>query len=301
MTTIWDPNQYWEKAQLYASRSAEDGREEWERPFWSVLALELLARAALCNIHPVLNADPQDEFNIFYAVGLDIKKHPRSIPIHSVLARLERFLPEFTKPLREFCDFFVMVRNREFHTSEIAFEGLAEAEWLPRYYKTCQTLCNSLGSKLDDLFGSDEAATALKLIGALESGRMAAVKKQIAAHRATFGAKPDDERQALKKEQEVVSKTWRTPDTAVQCPSCGSLAKLGGDLEKVSEPQYREGELLVEETYLASRLECGACGLVLKDIDELHQTGIDPHFTWVRSTDLHAYYDPEYYEEYNNM
>jgi hypothetical protein len=48
-------------------------------------------------------------------------------------------------------------------------------------------------------------------------------------------------------------------------------------------------------------MECGACDLTLKDIQEILHAGLEPHFTKVVETDLHAYFQPEYYDEYNNM
>lgn len=298
---IWEATDYWRKAQLYAQRALEDGREVWERAFWSALGLEFLARATLSNIHPALNADPQSELNLFYAFGFDIKGQPRSLPVHAVLGRLERLVPEFDKPTREFCDFFIIVRNRELHTGELAFEGLAEAEWLPRYYRASGILCASLGHQLNELVGPETASTAEKLIAALESDKLADVKKAIAAHRAVFEGKEEEEKERLKVEQEVLARTWLGAAQAATCPACGAVAKLSGELERESEPMYQEGLLVVEQTYLANRLECGACDLVLRDIQEIHHAGLNPHFTRLIETDLHAYFEPEYYDEYNNM
>jgi len=298
---IWDSHQYWNKAKLYAKRATEDGRSPWENPFWSVLALEFLARSALTKIHPVLNADPQNEANLFYAVGLEIIGQPKSIPIHAVLGRVEKAVPGFDKPLKEFCDFFVMVRNREFHTSELAFEGLSEKEWLPRYYKACKVLCEFLGQKLEDLFSEEMAKAAQRLIDALDSNKRAQVKKAIAAHETVFNSKPEDQKIQLQKQQDLISKTWVGEYSGAPCPACKSLGRLHGYLERESEPMFSEGMLFVEKTYLADNFQCDACGLVLKDIEEIHQGGIDPHFKKFVQTDLHAYFEPEYYEEYQNM
>lgn len=298
---MWDPEQYWNKARLYARRALEDGREDWERAFWAALALEFLARSALATIHPVLNADPQNEANLFYALGYDIKGQPRSLPVHAVLGRLGRLVPDFDKPTKEFCDFFIIVRNRELHTTELAFQGLTESEWLPRYYRATKILCGFIGRELAELVGTDTAATADLLIEALESDKRTEVLQNIAAHRAVFEAKPEDERERLSAEQSVLAGIWTGAVATATCPSCSSLAKLTGELERESEPMFEDGALHVEETYLASRMECGACDLTLKDIHEIHHAGLDPHFKRVVETDLHAYFDPEYYEEYNNM
>jgi hypothetical protein len=298
---MWEADQYWEKAVLYARRALEDAREEWERAFWSALALEFLARGALSRIHPALNADPGNESNLFYALGFEIKGQPRSLPVHSVFSRLERLVDDFDKPTKEFCEFFIIVRNRELHTADLAFEGLAESEWLPRYYRAARILCASSKKELADLLGIEVATAADQLIAALESDKLSEVMNNVAAHKAVFEAKNETERLQLSAEQEVLSRTWIGATSRTRCPACGSVARLTGELERESEPMYKDGLLIVDETYLANRMECGACGLTLKDIQEIHHAKLEPHFKREVETDLHAYFEPEYYDEYNNM
>jgi hypothetical protein len=140
---IWDSDQYWKKAVRYAEMASEPERGSWERPFWLSLALEFLARASLTKIHPALNADPEGEGNnLLYAFGYELKGQPKSLPIRAVFLRLQKILPEtFTKPRREFCDYFSNLRNQELHTSELPFESLREANWLARCYDVCLVLC----------------------------------------------------------------------------------------------------------------------------------------------------------------
>src|SRR5258706_48101 len=127
---IWDSDQYWKKAIRYIEIAAQTERERWERPFWLSLALEFLARSALTKIHPALNADPEgDGLNLLYAFGFDFKGQPKSLPIHAVLLRLQKILPDdFSKPRREFCDFFSNTRNQELHTCDLPFEALSETK-----------------------------------------------------------------------------------------------------------------------------------------------------------------------------
>src|SRR5258705_12791844 len=147
MAMVWSSDQYWKKAIRYVEMSDQPEREPWEQPFGLSLALEFLARAALTKIHPALNADPEgDGLNLLYAFGYELKGQPKSLPIHAVLLRLQKVLPDaFTKPRREFCDFLANVRNQELHTTELAFEGLSESKWLARFYDVCFVLCQHLG------------------------------------------------------------------------------------------------------------------------------------------------------------
>lgn len=294
----WDSEQYWQKARAYVRR-ASDASDPSDRAFWSALSLEFLARGAITKIHPVLNAAPQSETNIFYAVGLDIKE-PRSLPIRAVFSRLARFVPEFESS-RSFCEFFMVQRDRELHTSELAFEQLKESKWLARYYKACKVLSASMGYAVVDLFGADEADVAEQMIAAADSDKKKEVLGRIAAHKRVFSDKPESERTALEQQQDTLSKSWGPDSTSVTCPACGLKAKLIGELERESEPQLDGDEVVVEKTYLVTDLECAACGLRLKGVEEVYHGDVEPHFALTESADLHDYFEPDHYDEYNNM
>jgi hypothetical protein len=299
---VWDSEQYWKKAIRYAEMASEPERAAWERPFWLSLALEFLARASLTKIHPALNADPEGEgLNLLYAFGYELKGQPKSLPIHAVFLRLQKIHSEmFTKPRREFCDYFSNLRNQELHTSELPFETLSETKWLARCYDVCEVLCNHLGKTLTDLFG-EEAGSAESLIKALKADKTSAVKSKIAAHKKVFNEKPAEERQQIALQQATLSKGWFATATKIKCPACQSWARLQGTVERISKPIYDEGELFVKNVVLANRLECKACGLILGDIDELHIAEVEPHFEYNEVTELHEYHEPDYGPEYDNM
>jgi hypothetical protein len=215
--------------------------------------------------------------------------------------RLQKILPdEFTKPRREFCDFFSNLRNQELHTSELPFEALSETQWLARCYDACKVLCEHLGKQLPDLFG-DEADSAEALIKALKAEKMTAVKSKIAAHKKVFEEKPATERRQTVLQQATLSKGWFANQTKIKCPACKSWARLQGTIERVSKPIYEDGDLFVKNVVLANRLECKACGLVLSDIDELHIAEVEPHFEYHETTDLHEYHEADLGSEYDNM
>jgi hypothetical protein len=300
---VWDSDQYWKKAVRYAEIASQVERDKWERPFWLSLALEFLARAALTSVHAALNADPEgDGVNILYAFGFEVKGQPKSLPIHAVLLRLQKILPDsFTEPRRKFCDYFSNLRNQELHTSELPLEALSETKWLARYYDVCQILCTHLKKNLSDLFGREEAKTAVELIKALKADKTSAVKTKIAAHRRVFDDKPPQQREQLAAEQELLARSWYGTRTRTTCPACGCKARLAGTVERESKPIYDEDQLLVKNIVLANQLECGACGLVLADIEELHVAEIEPHFEYYEATELHNFHEPDEGPEYDNM
>jgi len=50
----WSRDALLVKAQRYAEQMLSNPRESWQFAFWSSLALELLARAALASVSPAL-------------------------------------------------------------------------------------------------------------------------------------------------------------------------------------------------------------------------------------------------------
>src|SRR3978361_204773 len=69
IVTQWDSDLLWEKTKLFAVRARQGEQEGVLFPFWSILALELLARTVVAAVHPVLLADPKDGENLLYAFG----------------------------------------------------------------------------------------------------------------------------------------------------------------------------------------------------------------------------------------
>lgn len=66
----WSSESLYNKARLYAQRAHDEPVESALFGFWMSLSLELLARASLAQIHPVLLADPKEQDNIHYAFGI---------------------------------------------------------------------------------------------------------------------------------------------------------------------------------------------------------------------------------------
>jgi len=133
---MWDSQQYWLKAKAYFDRMQAESGGAADAALFAAMSLEYFGRAALCSVHPALNADPQDEgAHIIFAFGVGSPKLPKTIPIHSVYARLVKIFPAvFTKEHQDAADHLAKLRNEEMHTALLPFEGLSEAKWLSGYY-----------------------------------------------------------------------------------------------------------------------------------------------------------------------
>lgn len=268
--------------------------------FFSALSLECLGRSALAKVHPVLNADPREDTNVLYACGYEFAK-PRSLPAHSVYLRLEKVIDPFQKQHRELCEFLALQRNAHVHTADLPYENLGTGKWLARYYDTIAVIHEFLGKPLKSFLGKEGADVAMELIKTLNEDVLSAVKSKIAAHKKVFDAKPEEEKKKLlDATSSIFAYSYHDQDHCI-CPSCGGKATLSGARFKELPEQYYDGELSMEVEYLATSFECKACELTLISIEEIAHADLPTHFTKVESTSLHDLYEPEHYQEYDNM
>ncbi len=281
----WSSKGYWLKARVYTDRAHELEHTDSRFALYSSLALEFLARAALTKIHPVLNADPRSDENLLHAFGYKITAQPKSLPAHSVFLRLEKTVDGFATVQRELCDYLSVLRNQELHTGSLAFELLKESSWLPRYYETCEVLCKSIGKKLEQLLGNDDATAARKLINTLNKQIKTDVKARVSAHSKVFSEKSKEEQGELRQAAKASVAVMFGPRASDTCPACGSQGIIRGELEE----------------YLATGFRCVACGLELRNVEEVTRAGIEPRFSKQTSTSLHELMEPDYYDEYMNM
>ena len=64
----WSEDSLFNKAKLYVEEM-ESKPSGWQSGFWSALSLEILARAALSHISPVLLASDRNWRNLMHALG----------------------------------------------------------------------------------------------------------------------------------------------------------------------------------------------------------------------------------------
>ena len=298
---MWSEEEYWSKARLYIRRAQTAENDDGLYPFWMSLALEFVARAALSKVSPVLNADPKDVGNIYFALGLGGIGTPKTVPLHSVFLRCLKVVDNFDERHRTFCDFLGIQRNEEMHTGSLAFESLKLQDWLQRYYEVLDILCCHLDHDLEDLLGPEEAAGAREMLKASAVGMEALVKQLIADHRKAFDDKPNEERQKLRNDSSLHAlMSHGALAEMVDCPACSSRNHVTGRPIRKSKPYYEEDSLLEEVTCLSESYSCFACNLSLPSASHLQWSGIEPQFTVSLETSLHDHQEFEYYEEYEN-
>lgn len=281
----------------------EQDRDEWQFGFWSALCLEMILRAAVANISPVLLADGKDWNNTLFALGkreLTKKLSPKSIDTSELMTRLEAIIPDFNRESANFCTLHIQRRNAELHSGALPFDDLKTSVWLPQFYAACNLLLSSQGSSIRAVFGRDEAKTAETLIEALKDEAAKSVKGTINAHKTIWGEKSAEDRETLTKQAETVS--LRIYGHRIKCPACDSAALLhGSPAGAESSAAYKDGLIVVRQPMLPASFECKACGLKIVGYSKLNACGLGGTFTSTSYTDPVDYFEDDFNDRFAGM
>lgn len=292
------------KAQRYVEEMGAVDSNDWRHALWSSLALELLARAALANISPVLLADEKNWNHLLAALGFspkEAKYAPRSIATNEVLKRLGDLIDEF-KEVASFCVVHTGQRNAELHSGEVPFDGVEGANWHPQFYRSCQILLASMGLALEEFFSLEEAKTAVVLMDAAADDAAKAVLGDIAAHLKVWSNLKDKERS----EAEKIAKVWATrlEGHRVKCPACKSRALVFGEPCAPAKTKLEEDQIVETQEHLPTKFECVACKLKIGGLSRLIVAKLGDRYVKTTTYDAAAFYAPEdeypEYEEDNN-
>ena len=302
---VWKAEALYNKAIRYIEKMSDAASESWEHALWSGLALELLARAALANLAPVLLADKAKPSNLIPALGFppnEPKFSPTSVGIQTVLNRLRILLPEFDTELESFCSSHVGRRNAELHSGELPYDGVHGSNWHGSYYRACSVLLASMGFTLADFIGNDHAIAASKEVEAATDEAAKAVKGELEAFSKVWMAKDEEERDILAKQALLWS--TRSVGHRVFCPSCDSVGTVNGDPIGASQQTLKDDEITERQEHLPQWFQCTACGFKITGLSRLQVVGLGDRYIKTQVYSAAEYYAPEDewpdYDEDNN-
>ena len=303
----WSAEALYGKARVYVRRAQDEPVASAMFGFWMSLALELLSRAALAQIHPVLIADPSNEGNIQYAFGINPKGNPKSVHAKTVFARCSVFVTGFTDRMSGHCLIMADRRNAELHSGAAAFEALDNSHWLPATYEVVEVLLTHLQKDFADFLG-DYAPTAEAMLSDRRDTRKKEVNDRISAARklvADISAPQLVELVAHATERvEAWSKSKALRRTC-KCPACGSLAAMTG--ESLSRGPVRideeAGTIVREVRVLPNRLVCVVCNLNMTGFQDLNEAGLGAIYTVTEEEDPVEFFgiDPEEYVDIDEL
>ncbi len=288
----WDSDALRTKASLYFERAFAAENEEDAELFalWMHLGLELLERAAVAKVNPALLSLAGKPASLLYGLGLEPQADPLglvSAQAETVIGLCEKFVQGFGKGEAVVCHEARRRRNAELHTAAAAMTNL-ESGWLGRVFATCKVLAAHLEVDLAQLFGSEEAEQAERLI----AKDAASVHKEVRAAINEAGKVAAKLSAPARAERENEAK-MELLDTGhgplgggggprvlreVPCPGCSTKVALRGEVVRSGTPRVDEdGQLVQTDVALPTQLECPVCELQLSGLAQLTDAGLgDP-------------------------
>jgi hypothetical protein len=306
VTAPYDHEALWSKAKVFLNRAMdpEAGRSFDEQALWASAALELLGKAALARVSPLLIAEPtEDGTNILIASGL-IEGNARftSVSASTVFKRCQKaFRPFSASDAVKFAE----ARNEYLHGSGIGFMTLPPQAWWPRYWALAVILVTALDREIDDLVGPDRArvveahlAQNAKNVEHRVEARIARARQRLAQDQAgTLPARIQAEWRSSP-EPTAGLPYW----SAVECPACEKAGTLegsdGSDMVSFEYIHDREdGSPVGARARInvpAEYFGCPTCHLVLDDYELIEQAGLPDSFEFIDEDPEWPEAEPDY-------
>lgn len=285
-TPPYDHDALWIKARLFVNRALDPGDASFdERALWAALALELLAKAALARISPLLIAVPTEEgVNLLIAAGvIDGSARFTSVPAKTLFARCHKAFKPFNEKQAQA---IVHARNEYIHGARPGFTDIPAEAWWPRYWAQAVILVNAMDRQIDDLVGTTRVATveshleqnAKNIEHRLE---MLVARAQQRLSLAQSGNLPA--RLAAEWARQADLTAGLGQSSAATCPACQSQGLLEGEqvlnaephVEKISEDDF---DVWMDLQIGADYFSCEECRLVLDGYELLKQAGLATEF-----------------------
>ena len=304
----FQPEALYAKSQVYIRRGlrAQAAGDNEEYQLWASLALELLGKAALAQVHPALIADPQHYQSLFAACGHKISPDVRTITAKTLFERLSHIEKTFDSRHQRVCDQMAYRRNSELHSGESPLSGMIAENWERDFWAAVELILKIQTGTLDSWLGSDDAKAPVKIIEQAEEALQWVIKNRITRCREDFEERYKDP----KKRADVISnstefKWWEWTEGHIAeaegrdkhlCPSCGATGMISGSLwsEGVSDDQDPDDPTTewIDETYVVEEFRCPYCNLTLSGVKETKAAGLPEEF--VRSEVRERDFGPEY-------
>ena len=298
MTSPCDPIGLWMKARVHLNRSfaaREDGHFE-ESGLWAASALELLAKAALANVTPVLIADPSDEHgrSMLAAAGLtkDFGKF-KSIQAFTAFKRCARAFKPFNETE---ANNIAQMRNAELHSALSPFTGIDQDAFWQQYWSQAVLLVHAQDKTLEDLVGRHQVSAIEAHVARNRANLAARVEAQVTRAKQRYEAAVTS-RDAVAEIAEINRRDELPYEfrSSTRCPACGETAWLLGDsADQVDvEYDYEDGTAKELLTVWVEGFECEECGLHLDGAEYVEAAGLPDNFEDDRP------YEPGY-DDYGN-
>ncbi len=289
MIAPYDHGALWSKAKVFLNRAMDPDpvRSFDEQALWASAALELLGKAALARVSPLLIAEPTEEgVNILIATGLiEGTAKFTSVSASTVFKRCQRaFRPFSAADALKFAD----ARNEYLHGPTIGLVTLPPEAWWPRYWALASILVTAQDREIEELVGPDRAFAVeahlqqnAKNVEHRTESLIARATQRIAQYRA--GNLPARVQMEWQSNPDLsIGLSYSQPET---CPACGGTGTLEGDDSSDTSYNYEPNDdeydgisVWATVTVPADYFSCPTCHLVLDRYELIEQAGLATTF-----------------------
>ncbi len=298
----YDPDRLWLKARLFIHRAMDDDREFDEQAFWASASFELLGKAALARVSPILIANPNpDGHSLLVASGLlEVDEKFFTIPAHTLWSRCRRAFKPFNE---QEAAYISSVRNDYLHAGGVGKEGAPEI-WWPRYWAQAAILVSHFDREMSEFVGSSREPTVKDYLETNRANLQRRVEALIERARTRLALHEKGSLSAaLERAWAGFSPYYFDHRTSVECPACGGSGALSGDTilgSRVETAHFQSGDDRFDDDILlitvgTDGFACRDCHLEVDDLDLIQAMGLDAEFDV--EGDPSDYYEPEYDNE----
>lgn len=262
----WDSKDLLSKAQLYIDRAYQNQEDSSIFALWMILSLELIARAAIANVHPVLLANPNRVPNLYYAIGRqDLCESPKSVSAKTVFDRCETLFHSFTRSEKDFCNALRGLRNAEIHSGESVLELIPVPNWQLNLFRVYELLLRTMDLEIDDVVPSEYSSTVQEMLQVNEDQEKSNVRKLISAAKVrtqTENMKLEDYRDSLRyivpTNIDLIIENLRA-----RCPVCEESGTVTLKRLAISDAKLMNEVPFRPVTYIPIGFSCQECKLAL--------------------------------------
>lgn len=289
------------KARLLINRAmdSDEHRSFDEQALWASLSLELLAKAALSRVSPLLIATPTEEgTNLLIASGLiEGEATFQSAPAKTVFTRCAKAFRPFN--LKEAMT-IAMGRNEYLHGGAATISVLPSHAWWPRFWAQAAILLTAQDREIEEFVGSDRAPVVEERLARnrqhIEDRVTALIeraKQRLNLHQQGLMTA----RQAAEWAATADASAGLEHRTKTTCPACGSTGTLEGQEVLSYEWEYDQSgpddyDAWVNLSVGADYFSCPTCHLILDGYELLAAAGLDEQFHDVGNPADHI--EPDY-------
>lgn len=283
MPAPYDHRALWTKAKVFINRSLgarDDGRFD-EAALWASLALELLGKAALSKVSPLLIADPADDGkSLLIAAGLS-QDHAgfKSIPAKAVFSRCARSFPPFNA---QEAGRLAVDRNIELHSGALPFAEQNEQGWWQRFWAQAALLIHAQDETIETFAGSARVKVIEAELAQNAKNVHQRVESMIARAKQRFHLLESSSiSKDVAAELAATAVGISTDHLAIEtCPACDERGFLHGAFVSDSDIHYNDddGTALEFLTVLTEIFSCDNCGLLLDGPEFAAAAGLPESF-----------------------